>query len=306
MLIKCVHTIQFNRSVFTLSAQPPIVQPVVKKEKIELSEPSDNDSEFVDDDDPPTSDDEFTDHRDAAIKNEPTSDSNDTDDNLQLFGNIIAANRPAKKTKQPASTDKLVQLEVQRINAVRNRHHLHVTAGGCSNSGSSTSKNARTAVRVAEPLETFAAMQQRYELSDQLIANLLECGYHTPTPIQMQAIPMMCGGQSLLACAPTGSGKTATFLVPLVRALRQPQNDGFRALVLCPTRELAQQTQRECLRLVEGIGLRVHTLSKTNQAESRYGAKSNGKFDVLVTTPNRVCHLLGAAGAATTSLDLSK
>lgn len=106
-----------------------------------------------------------------------------------------------------------------------------------------------------------------------------------------------------MACAPTGSGKTAAFLVPIIRDLKKPKKKGFRALILCPTRELAKQTQRECLRLVEGIGLKVHTLNKINQAEVKYGPKSNKQFDILVTTPNRVCHLLRQE---TPILDLSK
>lgn len=160
-----------------------------------------------------------------------------------------------------------------------------------------------TGRQVPAPIETFAEMQLEHKLSEQLIQNLASCGYTEPTPIQMQAIPIMSQGHSLLACAPTGSGKTATFLVPIVRDLRKPRKQGFRALILCPTRELAKQTQRECLRLVEDIGLRVHTLSKTNQAESRYGVKSNQKFDILVTTPNRVCHLLAQSPPV---LDFSK
>lgn len=95
-----------------------------------------------------------------------------------------------------------------------------------------------------------------------------------------------------MACAPTGSGKTAAFLVTIIRDLKKPKKKGFRALILCPTRELAKQTQRECLRLVDGIGLRVHILSKTNQAETKYGPKSNKQYDILITTPNRVCYLL--------------
>lgn len=99
-------------------------------------------------------------------------------------------------------------------------------------------------------------------------------------------------GRSLMACAQTGSGKTAAFLLPIIRDLKKPKTRGFRAVILCPTRELAKQTQRECLRLVDGLGLRVHILSKVNQADSRYGDKSNKKFDILITTPNRVCYLL--------------
>lgn len=106
-----------------------------------------------------------------------------------------------------------------------------------------------------------------------------------------------------MACAPTGSGKTAAFLVPIVRDLKKPRNKGFRAVILCPTRELAKQTQRECLRLVEGIGLKIHTLNKTNNAEAQYGPKSNNQFDILVTTPKRVCFLLNQSPPL---LDLSK
>lgn len=106
-----------------------------------------------------------------------------------------------------------------------------------------------------------------------------------------------------MACAPTGSGKTAAFLVPIVRDLKKPKKKGFRALILCPTRELAKQTQRECLRLVDQIGLRVHCLNKVNQAEAKYGPKSNKQYDILITTPNRVCFLLEQE---TPLLDLTK
>lgn len=97
--------------------------------------------------------------------------------------------------------------------------------------------------------------------------------------------------------------KTAAFLVPIIRDLEKPKKKGFRALILCPTRELAKQTQRECLRLAEGIDLRVHTLNKTSQAETKYGPTSNKQFDILITTPNRICYLLEQQS---TVLDLSK
>lgn len=106
-----------------------------------------------------------------------------------------------------------------------------------------------------------------------------------------------------MVCAPTGSGKTAAFLVPIIKDLKEPKRDGFRALILCPTRELAKQTQRECLRLTESIGLRAHILSKINQAETKYGPKSSKQYDILITTPNRICYLLKQEE---TVLDLSK
>lgn len=246
----------------------------IKKEKIE---PESDDDYSTDNDDPSSrrkyppidikSEDEIKSEDDAAAD----------DNNLNLFGNIVAPNLIRKK-KNILTTEKMAMLEAERISQIRNRHHLHVTGGGG---------------KQVPPLETFAELQQRCGITAQLVANVADCGYTVPTPIQMQTIPIMRDGHSLMACAPTGSGKTAAFLVPIIQELRKPKSKGFRAVILCPTRELAKQTQRECLRLCEHIGLRVHTLSKTNQAEQKYGPKSNKKFDVLVTTPNRVCHLLG-------------
>jgi len=81
-----------------------------------------------------------------------------------------------------------------------------------------------------------------------------------------------------LACAPTGSGKTAAFLLPIIHSLRGPQNKGFRAVILSPTRELAKQTYRECLRLSDGCDFRIHIISKVNQALIKYGPSSSQKF----------------------------
>lgn len=89
-------------------------------------------------------------------------------------------------------------------------------------------------------------------------------------------------GRQTLACAPTGSGKTAAFLLPIIHHLGGPQKKGFRAVILSPTRELAKQTYRECLRLSEGCNFRVHIISKINQALNRYGSKSSQKFGWLM------------------------
>ncbi|RZB39793.1 ATP-dependent RNA helicase DDX52, partial [Asbolus verrucosus] len=147
---------------------------------------------------------------------------------------------------------------------------------------------------VPEPLKTF----DEFPVGQSIIDNLKNCGYEEPTPVQKQAIPIMLQvlvtnfGRHLLACAPTGSGKTAAFLVPIINDLKRPRKNGFRALILCPTRELAKQTQRECLRLSEGKGFRVHVISKINKALTQYGTNSSQKFDILITTPNRLCFLL--------------
>src|SRR5687768_6608274 len=76
-------------------------------------------------------------------------------------------------------------------------------------------------------------------LAPVLVRNVTALGYDTPTPIQAQAIPAALEGRDVLGRAPTGTGKTAAFMLPTLHHLRG--KEGLRALVLCPTRELAIQ-----------------------------------------------------------------
>lgn len=72
-------------------------------------------------------------------------------------------------------------------------------------------------------------------------------GYTEPTPIQKQAIPVVMNGRDMIACAETGTGKTAAFLLPILNKLiAGPKGPGTRVLVLSPTRELANQTEEFC------------------------------------------------------------
>ncbi|KAG4079111.1 hypothetical protein HA402_001082 [Bradysia odoriphaga] len=211
---------------------------------------------------------------DVSIKSEDESDNEGQNKQIQILSDSAMPVQVSKKKKK-VTAEQLKNWETEKINHLRNKYHIHVKGSN-----------------PPDPLETFDEMKTKYSIDSQVFDNLFGCGYNVPTPIQMQAIPIMASGRSLMACAQTGSGKTSAFLLPIIRDLKKPKKRGFRAVILCPTRELAKQTQRECLRLVDGLGLRVHILSKVNQAESRYGDKSNKKFDILITTPNRVCYLL--------------
>lgn len=124
-------------------------------------------------------------------------------------------------------------------------------------------------------------MGQICEVKEDIIANIRARGYDTPTPIQMQAIPLMMKRREILACAPTGSGKTAAFLVPIIHCLGGPQKKGFRAVIVAPTRELANQIHRECLKLSEGRGLRCHVIDNVNKAAQKFGPKSSQRFGML-------------------------
>ncbi|XP_054900027.1 probable ATP-dependent RNA helicase DDX52 [Poeciliopsis prolifica] len=173
------------------------------------------------------------------------------------------------------SLKRLKHLHQEKVNRIRAQHRINVH--GCD---------------VPDPVCSFEELQSEYNLNLRILQNLKDAGLNTPTPIQMQAIPLMMHARELLACAPTGSGKTLAFSLPLLAHLQQPANLGFRALVISPTRELASQTYRELLRLSEGVGFRVHIIDKASLAAKKYGPQSNKKYDILVSTPNRLIYLL--------------
>ncbi|XP_022901793.2 probable ATP-dependent RNA helicase DDX52 [Onthophagus taurus] len=195
-------------------------------------------------------------------------------ENITLFS-TNSEEHSSKKRKRDLTNDEIERksklLRQEEINRYRNENNISVVG-----------KN------IPEPAKTF----DDFKLSNDLIENIKSCGYSEPTSIQKQAIPIMLENRQILACAPTGSGKTAAFLLPIIHLLKKPKRKGFRALIICPTRELAKQTQKECIRLSEGRNLRVHVISKIKQALTQYGPKSSGKYDILITTPNRICFLL--------------
>uniref|UniRef100_A0A1A8H1J6 Probable ATP-dependent RNA helicase DDX52 n=1 Tax=Nothobranchius korthausae TaxID=1143690 RepID=A0A1A8H1J6_9TELE len=174
-----------------------------------------------------------------------------------------------------SSLKRLKHLHQEKVNRIRTEHRINVH--GCD---------------VPDPVCTFEELQSEYRLNPCILQNLKDAGLNAPTPIQMQAIPLMMHGRELLACAPTGSGKTLAFSLPLLAHLQRPANLGFRALIISPTRELASQTYRELLRLSEEVGFRVHIIDKASLAAKKYGPQSNKKYDILVSTPNRLIYLL--------------
>src|SRR6478672_6037938 len=82
-------------------------------------------------------------------------------------------------------------------------------------------------------------------------------GFVEPTPIQNQAIPIVLKGRDLVATAQTGTGKTAAFLLPILHQLLGRPRSATQALIITPTRELAQQIDDVCLGLAYHTPLRV-------------------------------------------------
>jgi superfamily II DNA/RNA helicase len=100
------------------------------------------------------------------------------------------------------------------------------------------------------PMHTFA----EFEVNDLIKTNVLAKGYETPTPIQDQTIPVALEGYDVIGIANTGTGKTAAFALPALHHLMTFADS--RALIVAPTRELAQQIEQECRSIAKGSGLR--------------------------------------------------
>ena len=127
-------------------------------------------------------------------------------------------------------------------------------------------------------------------LSDRVLRALQPLGYTEPTPIQAQAIPHVLAGTDVLGCAQTGTGKTAAFLLPLLNHLSEIDGAGVKALILCPTRELAIQIAQQA----EGLSYFTHASVKAvygggdGVAWDQEKAALTGKADLIIATPGRL------------------
>jgi len=112
-------------------------------------------------------------------------------------------------------------------------------------------------VRVAKSAQTDEYQTQHtfadFAVSEGIKANLAAKGYVTPSPIQDQTIPHLLTGKDVIGIANTGTGKTAAFAVPLLDKLIKQK--ASKALIIAPTRELAEQIQDECISIARGSGL---------------------------------------------------
>jgi len=124
-------------------------------------------------------------------------------------------------------------------------------------------------------------------LSAAMLANLESLGYASMTPIQAQSLPVILKGMDLIAQAKTGSGKTAAFGIGLLDPLN-PRYFGCQALVLCPTRELADQVAKELRRLARAAdNIKILTLCGGVSIGPQIGSLEHGAH-VIVGTPGRI------------------
>ncbi|KAJ0076365.1 hypothetical protein Patl1_35027 [Pistacia atlantica] len=153
------------------------------------------------------------------------------------FSNAFRRTAAAQTLPEPVfatwkPSDRILRLQPQQIEEVRSRLHVDVNVGSRS-------------LPAPPPIESFTDMC----LHPSIMEDIEFHEYTRPTSIQAQAMPVALSGRDLLGCAETGSGKTAAFTIPMIQhCLAQTlvrRGDGPLALVLAPTRELAQQIEKE-------------------------------------------------------------
>jgi ATP-dependent RNA helicase RhlE len=128
---------------------------------------------------------------------------------------------------------------------------------------------------------------ESFALHSDLLRNVQGLGFIVPTPIQKDAIPPALEGRDLLACAVTGSGKTAAFLLPTLHRLMKRSRGVTRALVLTPTRELAAQIEEHARQLAAQTPLTVASVFGGVGMGPQEQALRRG-VDIVVATPGRL------------------
>ncbi len=138
---------------------------------------------------------------------------------------------------------------------------------------------------------TFASLG----LASTILGALKAAGFEKPTPIQAGAIPHGLLGKDVLGLAQTGTGKTAAFLLPMLHHMAGQKLHGHkfstRALILAPTRELAQQIEQEARKFAAGLGLRVVLIVGGVGRSPQVQRMSRGA-DIVVGCPGRVLDLM--------------
>ena len=189
-----------------------------------------------------------------------------------------------------------------------------------------------------QPLVSFKELRSKYKISSRLAENVAEQGFTVPTEVQLGTLPILLGDSSipteneaepdLLVVAPTGSGKTLSFLIPAINKIvrhhhSKSDEHGILAVVVAPTKELASQIVNEGRKLVAGTGVKITLMKKgmrvvdqdeegdanvlDEESEASSGSDDEDskpkkgqtnvpvtKSDILVTTPLQLVNSLSA------------
>ncbi len=126
-----------------------------------------------------------------------------------------------------------------------------------------------------------------FNLHPQIAAGVKALGYDTPTPIQRQAIPPVLRGHDVMGLAQTGTGKTAAFVLPILERLMKGPRNSVRALIIAPTRELAEQIHKAIGSMGRRTGLRSATVYGGVSANLQI-QKLRAGTEIVVACPGRL------------------
>ena len=130
----------------------------------------------------------------------------------------------------------------------------------------------------------------QFNLHDDLLSGVDAMNYLQATPIQEQAIPKILDGKDLIACAQTGTGKTAAYLIPLLDRISHANHDHTSTLILVPTRELAKQIDEQVegfAYFVQATSIAIYGGGKGEDWDQQRKALTTGA-DIIVATPGRL------------------
>ncbi len=136
---------------------------------------------------------------------------------------------------------------------------------------------------------------EKYHISEDIKHNLAQLGFKRPTDIQFKSIPSILKGEDVLAIAPTGTGKTAAFAIPLIDKIHQgkssKRNTGIKGLVMVPTRELAMQIGEVFTSIAKHTKVKTFALIGGIEQDVQLKKLQEG-IDILITTPGRMFDLI--------------
>lgn len=128
---------------------------------------------------------------------------------------------------------------------------------------------------------------KKFRLSDKLSMGLRDLRYEEPTPIQDECIPLILEGRDVIGAAQTGTGKTGAFVIPLLQRIIDNPSEHTQALILSPTRELAQQIEEQIFALGYHTGISSATVTGGSDYGTQVKAIRAG-VDIIVATPGRL------------------
>ncbi len=138
-------------------------------------------------------------------------------------------------------------------------------------------------------------------LPDFLVENIKKLGWETPTPVQTLVLPKALEGFDILGGAPTGTGKSAAFLLPIIARLSLEKKSGIRAIILEPTRELAMQVESVCYELIGGFNdLSAGTIIGGGSRE----VQRENPSSIIAATPGRLIEYIEKGWIDTSSVEM--